>query len=172
MKMFDKSQMTPARKTVIIALLTAVGIVLQIAESMFNVLAVPGGKIGLANISALLCLFIIGGKSSVLVALLRSFLGCILYGGVMAMPYSVGGAVLSALCMWAVKRAFYPKLGFAGISVLGAFVYNLAQIIVAVIIFKSVSLFSYLPVLTVIGTAGGVVTGASAMIFCKKTGLD
>ncbi len=172
MKIFNKSQMTSSRRIVTIALLVCIGVVLQITESMFSVFSVPGGKIGLANISAIICLFLLGGKNSVLVAFLRSLLGCLLYGGVMAMPYSVSGAVLSALCMWGLKSAFYPKLSKIGISVLGAFVYNLAQIAVAVLIFKSLSLFSYLPVLIIIGTIGGAVTGFGAEIFCKKTGLD
>ncbi len=172
MKLFEKSQINLSRRIVVIALLTCIGIVLQIVEGMFDIFLVPGGKIGLANISALICLFILDGKSSVLVAFLRSFLGCLLYGGVPAMPYSMGGAILSAVAMWGLKAAFYPKLSQIGISMLGAFVHNAMQIIVAVIIFKSVKLFSYLPVLVLIGTIGGIVTGVGAKIFCKKIGID
>ncbi len=172
MKIFDKSKMTPIRKTVIMAFLVCVGIVLQLVESMFDIFIVPGGKVGLANIASVICLFIFGGANSVMVAFLRAVLGCLLYGGVMAMPYSVGGAVLSALCMWGLKAWLYPRLSQIGISVLGAFAHNTAQILVAVAIFKNVRLFTYLPVLIIIGTVGGVVTGIGAKYFCKKTGIE
>lgn len=171
MRIFNVSKMTAAEKTVVTALLVCVGIVLQIAESMFDIFSVPGGKMGLANIATLICLFIFGGGRGVLVAFLRALLGCMLYGGVPAMPYSINGAVISALCMWGLKTFFYPKLSQIGISVIGAFAHNAAQITVAAVIFSNMKLFSYLPVLTVIGTAGGIVTGVGARAFCIKTGL-
>ena len=172
MNIFKPSKMTNGSKIIITALMVSVGIVLQIVESMFDVFAVPGGKLGLSNMATLIDIFILGGGNGVLVAFLRSLLGCILYGGVPAMPYSISGAVLSALCMWGLKSAFYPKLSQIGISVMGAFVHNTAQILVAVIIFKSTSLLSYLPVLVIIGTLGGVATGYGAKIFCQKAGLS
>ncbi len=171
MSIFEPSSLKESKKIVITALMVSVGIVLQIVESMFDIFAVPGGKLGLSNVATLVDIFILGGGNGVLVAFLRSFLGCILYGGVPAMPYSVCGAVFSALCMWGLKSAFYPKLSHVGISVLGAFVHNTAQIAVAVAIFKSTSLLSYLPVLVIIGTIGGAATGYGAKIFCQKAGI-
>ena len=67
--------------------------IVQIAESMFDIFVVPGGKIGLANIATLLGIFIFGGANGTVIAFLRALLGCILYGGVPAMPYSISGAV-------------------------------------------------------------------------------
>lgn len=170
MKIFDVSEITGVKKTVITALLVCIGIVLQIAESMFDIFVVPGGKIGLANIATLLGIFIFGGANGTVIAFLRALLGCILYGGVPAIPYSISGAVLSALCMWGLKEAFYPRLSCVGISVLGAFVHNAAQIAVAVVIFQSAKLFTYLPVLVIIGTLGGILTGVGAKVFLRKTG--
>ncbi len=171
MNVFDVSKMTEAKKTVITALLVCVGIVLQIAEGMFDIFVVPGGKIGLANVATLLGIFIFGGARGTVIAFLRALLGCILYGGVPAMPYSISGAVLSALCMWGLKKAFYPRLSCIGISALGAFVHNGAQIVVAAVIFQSAKLFTYLPVLVIIGTLGGILTGIGTKVFLRKTGL-
>lgn len=170
--MLSGGKMTKTQKILIIALSAAVGIVLQIVESMFDVFSVPGGKLGLANIATLVDLFLLGGKSATAVAILRSFLGCMLYGGVPAMPYSVSGAVLSALCMWVVKNRFYPKVGPVGISVLGAVTHNAAQIAVAAGVFWNLHLFSYLPVLVIMGTVGGVVTGFGAKAFLNKVGIE
>ena len=171
MKVFDVTKMTGIKKTVITALLVCIGIVLQIAESMFDVFIVPGGKIGLANIATLIGIFIFGGANGTVIAFLRALLGCILYGGVPSMPYSISGAVLSALCMWGAKEVFYPKLSCVGISVIGAFVHNVAQIAVATVVFESAKLFTYLPVLVIIGTFGGILTGVGTKAFLRKTGL-
>ena len=160
-----------AKKITVLSLMISVGIVLQIAEGMLSAFIIPGGKLGVANIVTVGTLFYLGGGGGILVALLRSTLGSLLYGGVSAIPYSVGGAVVSALSMWGCKKLFYPKLSVVGISVVGAFFHNLTQIVVASVIFGSLSLFSYLPVLTVLGTVGGVITGYGAKIFCSKTGL-
>ncbi len=160
-----------AKKITVLSLMISVGIVLQIAEGMLSAFIIPGGKLGFANIATVWTLFYLGGGGSILVALLRSTLGCFLYGGVSAIPYSVGGAVISALFMWLFKKLFYPKLSEVGISVVGAFFHNLTQIIVASVIFGSLSLFSYLPVLTILGCIGGVISGYGAKIFCHKTGL-
>lgn len=171
MSFFNISKMTTAKKLVITALMISLGTTLQVIESMFNVFAVPGGKIGLANIVTVIDIFLLGGMNGTVVAILRGFLGAVLYGGISAMPYSVCGAMFSALVMWGGKKAFYPKLGVVGISVIGAFFHNLAQVTVASLIFKSPYLFMYLPVLTIVGTIGGILTGLGAQLFCKKTGL-
>lgn len=172
MSVFKSFKMTRTRKIAIAALLVSIGTVLQIVENMFDFFTVPGGKIGLSNIATLLCLFIFGGKESVLVAFLRAVLGSMLYGGAAALPYSLCGAVLSALCMWGLKAAFFPRLGQIGISVLGAAVHNAAQVAVAAVIMGSLKIFSYLGVLLICGTLGGIVTGAGALAFCKKAGID
>ena len=160
-----------SKKIVITAFLVSLGTVLQIVEGMFNVFIVPGGKLGVANIVSLTDLFISGGENAVLVSVLRAFLGSMLYGGVSTLPYSAGGAVVSSLAMWGAKKLFYPRLSVVGISVVGAFFHNLTQIVVASVIFGSIHLFYYLPVLTIVGTIGGVLTGYVAQLFCKKTGL-
>ncbi len=159
------------KKITYLALMVSIGIVLQIAEGMFDAFIVPGGKLGIANIVTVSAMFYLGSLEGVLVALIRSILGCILYGGISAMPYSVGGAVVSAIAMCTAKKLFYPRLSIVGLSVIGAFFHNLTQIAVASLIFDSLSLFTYLPVLTILGCIGGVITGYGAKIFCQKTGL-
>ena len=172
MNILSTDKMTGSKKLIIMALCIAIGIVLQIVESMLDIFAVPGGKIGLANIATLIDMFILGGANAAAVSILRSFLGCLLYGGVPAMPYSVSGAVLSALCMWLLKAALYPKMSTVGISVVGAFVHNAAQIAVAAVIFQNGYLFTYLPVLALVGIAGGLATGFGAKVFLNKVGIS
>ena len=171
MKLIDKSKLNASKKLVITAFLVALGIVLQIVEGMFNVFSVPGGKLGIANIVSLVDLFLFSGGNAVTVAFIRAVLGSFLYGGINTLPYSLCGAIFATYAMWGAKVAFYPKLSIVGISVVGAFFHNLAQIVVATVVFGSANLFYYLPVLTIVGTIGGVVTGYVAQLFCKKTGL-
>ncbi len=171
MEFNEKSKLTVSKKIVITAFLVAVGTVLQIVEGMLNVFAIPGGKIGIANIVSLIDMFVIGSGNALLVSVLRAFLGSILYGGVSTIPYSVCSATVSVMAMCGAKRMFYPKLSIIGISIIGAFFHNLMQILVATVVFKSLSLFYYFPVLTIIGTIGGILTGYVSQLFCKKAGL-
>ena len=63
------------KKSVILAFLVAVGILLQLLESFVGIfMIVPGYKIGLANIAGLFALYIYDEKSLAYVSLLRILL--------------------------------------------------------------------------------------------------
>lgn len=63
------------KKSVILAFLVAVGILLQLLESFVGIfMIVPGYKIGLANIAGLFALYIYDEKSLAYVSLLRFFI--------------------------------------------------------------------------------------------------
>lgn len=161
-----------SKKLTLMALFTAAGLVLQIVESIIPVfISIPGGKLGLANIVSILNLSVFGGANALLIAVLRSFLGSMLYGGVMAVPYSVSGAVLSTLVMWFVKKYAGEHVSSVGIGVLGGVFHNTAQIFTASIIFGSGYIWSYLPVLIAVGTVSGAAVGYAAECVLRKTKL-
>ena len=161
------------KKLLISAICVAAGITLQIAESAFDFFAVPGGKIGLANIITIVSLYILGGKYATGVAFMRSVLGCVLYGGAGAMPYSVCGAVFSAVCMSVLYYKTRGKLSAVGLSVAGAAASSMAQIAVGTVIFSNPYLFTYLPVILLVSLAGGICTGFGAkLILDRMVGRD
>ena len=119
--------------------------------------AVPGIKMGLANIVIIFVLYKIGTKEAILVSLIRVILVSLLFSNVMAMAYSIAGAVLSLSVMWLLKKT--DKFSFVGVSIAGGIMHNVGQIIMAVILLGTEQIALYLPVLIITGTATGVVIG-------------
>lgn len=119
--------------------------------------AVPGIKMGLANIVIIFVLYKIGTKEAILVSLIRVILVSLLFSNVMAMAYSIAGAVLSLSVMWLLKKT--DKFSVIGVSVAGGIMHNVGQIIMAVILLGTEQIALYLPVLIITGTATGVVIG-------------
>ena len=159
-----KKKKYSAKNICIMAVLTAVGIILQYVENRILISPVPGGKLGLANIVTILNIFLFGGKNAMVISLLRALLGTLLSGGMTALPYSVVGTFFSVLGMILAKKYIYPKASIVGLSVIGASLYNFAQILVASLIFYTSYMFSYLPQLLIVAAVSGTVTGVGAKI--------
>lgn len=119
--------------------------------------AVPGIKMGLANIVIIFVLYKIGTKEAILVSLIRVILVSLLFSNIMAMAYSIAGAVLSLSVMWVLKKT--DKFSVVGVSIAGGIMHNVGQIIMAVILLGTEQIALYLPVLIITGTATGVVIG-------------
>lgn len=156
------------RKLTTIAMLVSLGIVLQIVESIVPIpVNLPGGKLGLANIATVIVLFIFDWRSALLVAVLRSFLGSMLYGGVSAMIYSVSGSVISMAVMSLFMRFGKQHLSLVGISVMGSVFHNTAQVTVAALILNNLWIYSYLPALAIVACVTGMFTGLAANTLVK-----
>ncbi|MBR5614463.1 MAG: Gx transporter family protein [Clostridia bacterium] len=159
---------TKTRKIGIMAIFVAIGMVLQYAESRLIVTSVPGGKLGLANVVTIINIFMFGNKSAILISVIRATLGCLISGGITALPYSLSGAFFSTLFMCLAKKLIYPRISTIGISVIGAAIHNISQIFVAALVFSSWYIFSYLPALLVVAVISGVLTGYTADVFSKR----
>jgi len=119
-------------------------------------------------------LYLFDAKTAFVCAVLRSFLGSILYGGVTSAVYSVSGAVFAWLMMAISKRMSNGNLTQIGVSVIGAFSHNAAQVFVASVVLSNVWIFTYLPILGVASCITGVFTGYGARYavkYLEKTGL-
>ena len=152
----------------IMAMFVSIGLILQYVESRILISPVPGGKLGLANVVSILNIFMFGSGNAMLVALLRAFLGALITGGVMAVPYSLAGTFFSMLVMCFLKKYFYPKVSMVGMSILAAAVHNLSQVCVAALILWSPYIFSYLPLLLTVSAISGTATGYAAQVFGNR----
>ena len=157
-----------SRKIGLMAVFVAIGLVLQYVENQILITPVPGGKLGLSNIVTIINIFVFGGRNALLIAVLRSFLGTIVMGGVISAIYSVSGAVFSTVAMWLIKKYFYPRVSLVGISIAGASVHNITQLFVAAVTYKSIYVFSYLPLLLIIALLSGTATGYCARLFTNR----
>ena len=87
--------------------MAAVAMMLSYIEALLPPVysAVPGIKLGLANIAVIFALYSVDPKSAALISLVRVALSALLFGSVMSFIYSFSGAVLSlALLMPAFVR--------------------------------------------------------------------
>lgn len=162
-----KNIYTP-KNIAVMSVFVAVGLVLQYIEGYIASPVAPGGKLGLANIVSVLNIFAFGGKNAIFIAVTRAALGSLFSGGLAALPYSVAGAFFSVLLMCLAKKYFYPKLSLIGISIIGAAAHNIAQVVVAALVFGSGYVFSYISGLLLFAVVSGGITGYATKIFAER----
>lgn len=148
-------------------LLIALALILSYVESLIPAfVAVPGVKIGLANIVVVFALYKINFRNAVIISLLRVLLSALLFGSVLSLAYSSSGAAVSLLGMWALKKTnlFSP----VSVSVTGAVLHNLAQIATACLIMNTDVIAYYIPFLLISGVVAGVVIGIAGSIVIER----
>lgn len=158
--------MKKTKRLVLLAMLTAVAMILSYVESLLPSVGIPGVKMGLANIAVIFALFRFGWKEAAALSLVRVVLVSLLFGSVGAMLYSLAGAVLSLAVMALLRRI--DRFSTVGISVAGSVAHNAGQILMAMLILQTKQLLGYLPVLAVSGIAGGVLTGLAAALLIRR----
>lgn len=147
----------------------AVAMVFSYIESFIKIdIAVPGIKLGLANIVTIVVLCKLGLADAVLVSVLRIFLSSLLFGNFTVMIYSLAGAAVSMLFMWiSDKTGFFST---TGTSILGGVGHNIGQLIVAYLVIKNQNILIYAPVLLISGTVTGVLIGLAAAFVIRAVG--
>ena len=158
--------MKKTKRLVLLAMLTAVAIILSYVESLLPSVGIPGVKMGLANIAVIFALFRFGWKEAAALSLVRVVLVSLLFGSVGAMLYSLAGAVLSLAVMALLRRI--DRFSTVGVSVAGGVAHNAGQILMAMLILQTKQLLGYLPVLAISGIAGGVLTGLAAALLIRR----
>lgn len=158
--------MKKTKRLVLLAMLTAVAMILSYVESLLPSVGIPGVKMGLANIAVIFALFRFGWKEAAALSLVRVVLVSLLFGSVGAMLYSLAGAVLSLAVMALLRRI--DRFSTVGVSVAGGVAHNAGQILMAMLILQTKQLLGYLPVLAVSGIVGGVLTGLAAALLIRR----
>ena len=166
------------KKITVLALTVALAMILSFVESQIPAfVAIPGVKMGLANIAVVFALYKMGWKEAVLVSLIRVFLVSLLFGTGASLFYSAAGAVLSLL------GAVLSLLGMIGlkatklfssvaVSVAGGVLHNVGQIAMACLLLETDVLRYYLPFLALSGILAGIVIGVLAAIMVKRIRVE
>ena len=141
--------------------------VFSYVESLIPVnIAVPGVKLGLANLVTIVVMFKIDVRSAWVISLIRVVLSALLFGNLSIMVYSLAGAVLSLLVMTLCMKL--KIFGLLGTSILGAVSHNAGQIIMAAILMKSGNIMLYIPVLCISGTIAGICIGLAGAVLVRN----
>ncbi len=150
-----------ARRLARVSLLCACALVLSYLETMIPLpVAVPGIKLGLANVAVVVALYTLDAKSAGAVALVKVFASGFLFGSPMMLAYSLGGTVLAFIGM--VALAAVPGVGLVPVSMLAAVLHNVGQLGVAAMALQTPAVFINLGVLGVAACVTGGITGAVA----------
>ncbi|MBS5852228.1 MAG: Gx transporter family protein [Bacilli bacterium] len=156
------------KQIAMMAILIALSFVLSYVDSLIVLpFGIPGIKLGIANIAIIYTLYKIGAKEAIVVSILRLVLSSILFGSVLTFLYSLVGAVLSLSLMIILKK--YTNLALITISISGAVLHNIGQIIVAVIVMATKEIVFYLPILIITGILSGIGVGILSVLTIKYT---
>ena len=159
------------KKTTVLALTVALAMILSFVESQIPAfVAIPGVKMGLANIAVVFALYKMGWKEAVLVSLIRVFLVSLLFGTGASLFYSAAGAVLSLLGMIGLKAT--KLFSSVAVSVAGGVLHNVGQIAMACLLLETDVLRYYLPFLALSGILAGIVIGVLAAIMVKRIRVE
>ena len=155
------------KKLTTLAITVTLAMVLSFIESQIPpFVAIPGVKVGLANVAVIFALYRFGWREAVTVSSLRVLLVGLLFGSFVSTLYSIAGAVLSMAVMLTVRRI--PSFSEVGVSVLGGVSHNVGQIVMASILLETDVVLYYLPVLLLSGTLAGIAVGATGAVLLKK----
>lgn len=150
-----------------LGLLAAAAFVLSWLDSLIPVSgALPGAKLGLANLSVLCGLYLLGRKQGFQLCVLKILLQTFLFGNAYSFFYGLAGGLLSFLVMVLLLE----RASTVFVSVLGGMSHNLGQIMVAAVVLKTPGLFGYLPLLMLCGLGAGAAIGIAGGILVQRLG--
>ena len=156
------------KKLTLLAMMITFAIILSYIESKIPAfVAIPGVKIGLANIVVIYVLFKLGIKEAIVISGVRVFIISLLFGNPISLIYSIAGAFLSLTVMFILKKL--TPLKEVSLSVVGGVMHNVGQIAVASLILETNVLVYYLPFLILSGTIAGIAVGIAAALLIVKT---
>jgi heptaprenyl diphosphate synthase len=125
------------KKIVRLALFLALGVVLNIIESMLPILIpIPGVKLGIANTIGLIVLYYYCPKEYTLIGFLRVLLVALLRTGIGSISFilSLSGWLLSTIFVLFVYN--FKKVSIYGLSMSSAVMHGIGQIIMVVFIYS------------------------------------
>ena len=152
--------MTRTQKMIFVTMLVSQAMVLSIIEKMLPLnFAIPGAKLGLANIITLTCIYLFSFKETLAIIILRTIMTSFIGGSPSTFLYSISGAMVSFFVMYILISISREKVSTMGVSIVGGVFHNIGQLIVAMIIIENAKIFYYLPLLMLTGVGTGMFVG-------------
>ena len=156
------NKLSLARNTALCGVFCAVALILSYLEGFVPLgafLGIPGVKLGLANIVAVVIFYRIGVYHAAVVSLLRILISTLLFGNVTSFVFSLCGGILSFFVLFFTRRIYEKHIGLIGVSILCAAAHNAGQIFAAFVLMQETGVFLYLPPLLIAAIPCGSVTG-------------
>ena len=163
-----KTKFFSARRVATLSVLTAMGLITFMIESLFPPLFLPGAKMGLSNIFSLLTLFVLGPTEAFILVLVRTTLGSMFTGNMSTLMYSMTAGVVSVAVSAILVEFVYPKVSIVAISVVSAVLHNLTQNLVFCLISNTPEMFAYMPWLALLGVVAGIIVGFAVWFILRS----
>lgn len=163
-----EAPMQSRTKTVAVcAALTALALIFGYIEFLIPIsTAMPGIKIGIANIVIVIALYYLGATYAGFINVVRVLLSAALFGNMFSALYSLAGAALSFIVMLLLKKT--DKFSVAGVSMAGGVAHNIGQLTVAALVISDARIFYYYPALMISGVLTGCAIGILATIILRR----
>lgn len=147
-----------AKNVSYIGVFTSIALILSYFERIIpSIIPIPGVKLGIANIIILICLYLLSNKDAFIVMLLKVILVSLLFTGITGFIYGAFGSLFSYISMLIFKKT--NLFSIIGISIIGAVMFNVGQILASMIFIRNIYIFYYLPILIFFGLISGFLTG-------------
>ena len=155
------------KKLVTLAVTISVAMILSFVESRIPAfVAIPGVKVGLANIAVIFALYKMGWREAIVVSVIRVLLVALLFGSVVSLAYSISGALISLSLMILLRKiGIFTEIA---VSVVGGITHNIGQILIAFLLLETKVVFYYLPFLLVSGVIAGIAVGVASALLIKR----
>ena len=159
------------KKLAICGVLSALALVLGYLEHLVPLpIGIYGIKLGLANLAVIVPLYLVGAPAAIAINTVRILLSSLLFGNTVSLWYSLAGAALSLLVMAVLKRTdLFSKVG---VSIAGAVMHNVGQVITAVLVLRTAEIGYYLVVLLFTGILSGIFVGILGASLIKYVKID
>ena len=150
--------MKKSKKVAVFALCVALAFTLSFLETLIPInIGIPGVKIGLSNLVVVAALYLLDKREAFAISMIRILISGLVFTGAFSLLYSFTGGILSFIVMLLAMKS--EKLSILGVSILGASVHNIGQIIVAAIVMQTPRIIYYFPVLLISGVIAGIIVG-------------
>ena len=155
----NKTKFFSARRIATLSVLTAMGLITFMIESLFPPLFLPGAKMGISNVFSLLTLMVLGPTEAFILVIVRTTLGSMFTGNMSTLMYSMTAGVVSVAVSTVLVEFLYPRVSIVAISVVAAVLHNMTQNLVFCLISNTPEMFAYMPWLALIGVVAGIIVG-------------
>ncbi|MBO5776107.1 MAG: Gx transporter family protein [Clostridia bacterium] len=125
----------------------------------------PFVRIGFSNIVIIFSILTLGFFPAIIITTLKSILVPLFIGNPIMIIYSLGAAIVSIIIIALLLRT--KKVGIPTVSIVGAIMHNLTQLLVAIIMTETVEVIGLAPQLAITGLLAGLATGIISYTLIK-----
>ncbi len=160
-KLGFKEVFSDPRGLSLFSLFLALGIGFQSLDNFISPFFLPGFKIGLAHLITLLSLIYFSGSVVLILVSLRVILASLFFGFLFSPNFylSFFPSLISSLAMVLLFLFFKRYLSFLSLSLVGSYLHNLSQLLVASLILGTQAILAYLTLFSFLGLAAGLLNG-------------